>query len=257
MAVLVDWVKQTVSGTPGVGDITLSSAVSGYIRLQDNSTIVDGTAVHYSIEDGSDYEHGIGIYTASGTILTRVFIKATYASGVYTENPGTGLSLTSAAIVTCSPVSATHNFRGALVGHSTTQSIASSTTTEVQFNTEVYDTDGFHDNTTNNSRFTIPANKGIRKIRLRANIEFAPNTAGIRLIETLKNTTYTYAQNWTIAPNQAGWIARLGITTPVIPCTDGDYFLFRVLQNSGSTINLNHYYSYGTRYHWAAIEVVE
>jgi hypothetical protein len=50
-------------------------------------------------------------------------------------------------------------FCGAKAYHNTTQSIASGAWRSVAFNAEDWDTDAFHDNSTNNSRFTIPAGK--------------------------------------------------------------------------------------------------
>ena len=41
-----------------------------------------------------------------------------------------------------------------------TQSITNDVRTAIAFTSEAYDTDGFHDNATNNSRITIPAGKG-------------------------------------------------------------------------------------------------
>jgi hypothetical protein len=50
-------------------------------------------------------------------------------------------------------------FCGAKAYHNTTQSIASGAWRSAAFNAEDWDTDAFHDNSTNNSRFTIPAGK--------------------------------------------------------------------------------------------------
>lgn len=41
-----------------------------------------------------------------------------------------------------------------------TQSISTATQTPLTMNAEVFDTDGFHDNTTNNTRITIPSGLG-------------------------------------------------------------------------------------------------
>ena len=54
-------------------------------------------------------------------------------------------------------------FQGALVNRSSNQAYSAATMTTVQWNQEVYDTGGYHDNSTNPSRFTIPAN-GVYRI---------------------------------------------------------------------------------------------
>jgi len=51
-------------------------------------------------------------------------------------------------------------FVGCMVTKSAAQSASQAAYTTVTFDTEVYDTDAFHSNVTNNSRFTIPSGKG-------------------------------------------------------------------------------------------------
>jgi hypothetical protein len=65
--VVKDRVKVT-STTTGNGAFTLGSAVSGF---QDFSVIGDGNQTYYCITDNTNWEVGIGTYTASGTTLSR------------------------------------------------------------------------------------------------------------------------------------------------------------------------------------------
>lgn len=65
--VLKDRVKTTTT-TTGTGTVTLGSAATGY---QGFSVIGDGQQTYYVISDATNWESGIGTYTASGTTLSR------------------------------------------------------------------------------------------------------------------------------------------------------------------------------------------
>lgn len=93
-------VKMTVTGTPGTGTITLNSATSGFQSFA-AAGIVDGDTIPYVLEDGANWEIGVGTYTsnAGGTTLARTSITAS-SSG------GSAISATSSAIVMLSPLAA-------------------------------------------------------------------------------------------------------------------------------------------------------
>ena len=65
--VIKDRVKETTS-TTGTGTLTLAGAFSGFDSFAE---IGDSNTTYYSCTDGTDFEVGIGTYTASGTTLSR------------------------------------------------------------------------------------------------------------------------------------------------------------------------------------------
>lgn len=68
MALVVkDRVKETTT-TTGTGTITLAGAVGGF---QSFSVIGDGNSTYYAIVGPTEWEVGVGTYTASGTTLSR------------------------------------------------------------------------------------------------------------------------------------------------------------------------------------------
>lgn len=68
--VIKDRVKETTT-TTGTGSYTLAGAEAGF---QSFSVIGDGNTTYYACTDGTDFEVGIGTFTASGTQLSRTTI---------------------------------------------------------------------------------------------------------------------------------------------------------------------------------------
>ena len=68
--VLKDRVKETTT-TTGTGTYTLAGALTGFEAF---SQIGNGNTTYYACTDGTDFEIGIGTYTASGTTLARTTI---------------------------------------------------------------------------------------------------------------------------------------------------------------------------------------
>jgi hypothetical protein len=89
MAKLYNLARMTTA-TTGTGTITLGSAVASYLSFA-SSGVQDGDTVTYAIVDGSNREIGRGVYTASGTTLTRTVLEST--------NSNTAINLSGSAEV--------------------------------------------------------------------------------------------------------------------------------------------------------------
>jgi hypothetical protein len=76
--VISDRVKETTT-TTGTGTLTLAGAITGFETFTVN--LSDGDTTYYACTDNTDFEVGLGTFTASGTTLARTTILASSNSG--------------------------------------------------------------------------------------------------------------------------------------------------------------------------------
>jgi len=84
------------TATTGTGTIALGSAESGYQTFAD-AGVTDGQTVRYTIEDGENWEIGTGVYTASGTTLSRTVVESSNADAKISLTGTATVFLTAAA----------------------------------------------------------------------------------------------------------------------------------------------------------------
>lgn len=105
MVTLVNRAKMSTA-TTGTGTLTLGSAVGGYQSFAD-AGVSDGNTVRYVIEDGSAWEIGSGVYTASGTTLSRTVIESSNADAPINLSGAAVVYVTAAAEDILQPVGST------------------------------------------------------------------------------------------------------------------------------------------------------
>lgn len=82
------------TATTGTGTITLGSPISGYQSFAD-AGVSNGDTIRYTIEDGANFEIGEGVYTATGTTLSRTPSES--------SNAGSAINLSGSARVFITP----------------------------------------------------------------------------------------------------------------------------------------------------------
>jgi len=139
-------------------------------------------------------------------------------------------------------------FNGALVSKSVQQTFTTNTEVIVTFDTEQYDLDSWHDNVTNNTRFTVP--DGVSLVRVSGSLEETNTSASVftQLYPLLNGNRFIggFASRREHASGRKG----SGMSAP-IAVTPGDYFELAGY-SSGGTNNIS-----ATDSTWFAIEELD
>lgn len=124
---------------------------------------------------------------------------------------------------------------GAKVYHNTTQSIPDTTETTVAFNSEVYDTESYHDNSTNNSRLTIPVT-GRYKVGCLFTFASWDTSTARRLYAAFRvngSTSHRFI-DFTLTASAPAWSAEIPLNL-----TAANYVELRVSQNTTASRNIS------------------
>ena len=212
-------------------DFTWTSANPGDITGVTAGTGISGGGTSGNVTITNDMATTI---TASGDIVVGT------GSGTYDNLPigTTGQILT--ADTTVSPYkvkwatpSSGASFVGVRLTKSAGQSCANNTGVKITWDTETYDTNTFHDPSTNTSRITIPAGKA-GYYSITATGAFAANATGQRYYAFYINNVFT-----TIFGRMNGYSA--GDTTLcgtlVFNLAENDYIEVEAFQNSGVALD--------------------
>ena len=206
VSLAIDSTVATLTGTQTLTNKTLTSPA---LTTPTISTLTTNGDTIYGTGSGAIARLGIG---STGQVLT-------VAGGVPSwATPAGGAS-----------------FTGAGVKKSAVQSISNNTFTVITFDQEDFDTNSFHDNSTNNSRITIPTGKGGYYL-ITGLIGFAANAVGARGVTLLKNGTdvnYLYLQ----APGATSQ-PLLAPISYIAAASAGDHFQLTAYQSSGGSLDI-------------------
>ena len=114
------------------------------------------------------------------------------------------------------------------------QSISNSTATMISWDVELYDTNSFHDNTTNPTRMTIPAGLG-GKYLVSVLIPYTANAVGERVGYVHKNGTLFYL---TSRGNLSATIGTFVNYSYIINLAATDYIEIQTFQSSGGALSV-------------------
>ncbi len=142
-------------------------------------------------------------------------------------------------------------FKGALVTLAADETTADYTTaTAVPLDAEVYDIGGWHDNSTNNSRMTVPS--GVSRVRLVANVSLLLTTADEWVqLEIRKNGATDYQGSANTFQEVGRGSDAVTVASPSLDVVETDYFEMFLKTQSDTSITVSDDIS------WFSIEAVE
>ena len=168
---------------------------------------------------------GDTIYSSSGSTPARLGIGT--AGQVLTVNTG-------ATAPEWKTPAGGASFVGASVYLTANQSIANATYTALAFGSENFDTDGFHDNSTNNTRMTIPAGKA-GKYLISGLVSWQSNSTADRRIGIYKNGSYiAFPARFNPSSTDDTAMSFSYVTSLAV----ADYIEILAFQSSGGSLNI-------------------
>jgi len=199
--------------TPQVGDITAVTAGTGISGGGTGGDVTITNSMATAIDAKGDLVAGTG-----ADAFARLAVGNNGETLVADSTASTGLKWAKSS-----------NFVGCSLFSTSTTSAGNSTYTAVLFNSESFDTDGFHSTSVNTSRITIPAGLG-GKYLVNAFGEWDNNASGYRGLNFYLNGTRIrnhYLTASAIFPTQQ--------LSCVLNLAAGDYIEVYVSQDSGSS----------------------
>ena len=213
------------------GDLFTFSTIPTRLGVgSNNQTLLADSAQATGIKWGSSPQ---SLMTTTGDVL--------YASSANTP-ARLGIGTTGQVLTVSGGVPAWATPGGAaLVGCSITatgtQSISSSTWTALTYNSESFDTDGFHDNTTNNTRITIPTGKG-GKYQITSCCQWSSASGtGRRMLKIYVNGVASSTYFTETSPVSSTY--PFNLFSGVLTLSAGDYIETFVNQSSGGSDNMD------------------
>ena len=226
------------SGAITIGILNGTTSNLGAVQLSDSTSSTSTTlaATANAVKTTYDLANAAipkSLIDAAGDLI--IGTAADTAGRLAIGTNGQVLQSNGTTAVWATPAAGGATFVGAGIKKSANQSISNNTFTLITFNQEDFDTSSFHDNSTNNTRITIPTGKGGYYL-ITGVVSFEANVTGTRAVTLLKNggsSIYLFFQ----PPNDTG----SGLIVPftyIAAAAAGDYFELEAYQASGTSLNV-------------------
>ena len=227
----------TGGGTSGAITIAIQDATTtqkGAVQLENSTSSTSTTTAAVPSSVKSAYDLAAAAIPKSTVTTNGDLIYATGSATVSRLGIGSSgqvLTVSGGIPSWATPSSSSPTYVGCRLTKSADQTISNATFTAISFNGEDFDTDGFHDNATNNSRITIPSGKG-GKYLFTVSGYWADNATGTRTVALYKNGVL-------IPKARSIWRRESLALSAVLSLIATDYIELFVYQDSGGNLDVN------------------
>jgi hypothetical protein len=211
--------------------VDLKGGTSGQILAKNSATDLD--FVWVAQDDSNAIQNAI--VDAKGDLISATAADTPARIGVGTNGQVlTADSTTATGLKWAAPAASTPTFVGWSLTKSSGQSISNTTSTAITFDTETFDTDGFH--TSSDAKITIPSGKS-GKYLIVVQITISENATGLRSYALKKNGTTLKDMTQVSAGGFSGSYPEMAAST-IVDVVATDYLEIFFYQNSGSTLTI-------------------
>jgi hypothetical protein len=235
------WTSLAYTATDG--DITAVVAGTG---LSGGSTSGSATlAIDTSVVVDKTTAQTLTNKTLTSPVLTTPTISTATTNGDILYGTGSGalarlgigstdqvLKVTAGVPAWSTPAASTPTFVGCSIYNSASGNHPNNTEAMLTFDSEFFDTNGFHDTSTNTGRITIPTGYG-GKYAVHYSVRPVANSTGYRYLAIYKNNV-SFVQLMEVVAN--GLVSATGARSVIINLSAGDYLTFYYYQNSGGAM---------------------
>jgi hypothetical protein len=239
-------VTSPITGGGTSGDVTIAiqdglTTQKGAVQLSDSTSTTSSilAATPTAVKSAYDLANAA---TTKATLTTKGDIYAATAAST-PARLGVG---TNAQVLTADSTAATGlkwatpasgaTFSGASVYKASGQVITGSTWTTVLFDTENFDTDGFHSTSSNTGRMTIPSGKA-GYYEIAAHVNFNITDYNLRLLKNGANVTQGLDQAYIGQTRYGGGAIMVDQGKFILNLAVADYLEVQVLNSLGFTFN--------------------
>lgn len=206
--------------------VDLKGGTTGQVLSKNSNTDLDYVWITQNDADAIQNS----IVDAKGDLITATADNTPARLGVGTNGQVLTADSTTATGLKWATASSTPTFVGASVFDANTQVISNGTNTAVTWTSETFDTNGFHSNTTNTSRMTIPSGYA-GKYLVNASVRWETAASGYETrIAVVKNGS-TVQQRIQLSSTTA--VTSNQDITLIVDCAVNDYLEIFVEQNRG------------------------